>query len=32
VDGSDLYVYGKVVAVGSEMKGDTVKGSWARRG
>lgn len=32
VDGSVLYVYGRVVAVGNEMNGDTVKGIWASRG
>ena len=26
VDGSVLYVYGRVVAVGKEIKGETVKG------
>lgn len=32
VDGMGLYVYGRVVAVGNEMNGDTVKGIWASRG
>lgn len=32
VDGSGLYVYGRVVAVGSEMKGETVRGIWASSG
>ncbi len=27
VEGSDLYVYGSVVAVGRLMNGDTVKGT-----
>jgi len=32
VDGRGLYVYGSVVAVGSEMNGETVKGIWASNG
>ena len=32
VEGNVLYVYGSVVAVGSEMKGETVRGTWASRG
>lgn len=32
VEGRVLYVYGRVVAVGSETNGDTVNGIWARRG
>lgn len=32
MDGTDLYVYGRVVAVGKDIKGDTVKGIWARSG
>ena len=32
VDGRGLYVYGSVVAVGSEMNGETVKGIWASKG
>ena len=32
VEGNDLYVYGSVVAVGNEMNGDTVSGTWASNG
>ena len=32
VEGRDLYVYGSVVAVGSDTNGDTVRGTWARSG
>lgn len=32
VEGSVLYVYGRVVAVGREMKGETVRGTWASSG
>ena len=32
VDGSVLYVYGSVVAVGKETNGETVSGTCARRG
>lgn len=32
MDGRGLYVYGRVGAVGSEMKGETVRGTWERRG
>lgn len=32
VDGIDLYVYGNVVAVGSEMNGETVNGICASNG
>lgn len=32
VEGNGLYVYGRVVAVGKEMKGDTVNGIWASKG
>lgn len=32
VDGIVLYVYGRVVAVGREMKGETVKGICASNG
>lgn len=32
VEGSVLYVYGRVVAVGSEMKGETVRGTCASSG
>ena len=32
VDGRGRYVYGRGVAVGKEMNGETVKGIWARRG
>lgn len=32
VAGTVLYVYGRVTAVGREMKGETVRGTWASRG
>jgi hypothetical protein len=32
VEGSCLYVYGRGVGVGNDRKGDTVRGTWARRG
>lgn len=32
VEGKALYVYGSVVAVGSDMNGDTVRGICARYG
>ena len=32
VEGRVLYVYGKVVAVGRDTNGDTVRGTCARRG
>lgn len=32
VDGKGLYVYGRVVAVGNEMNGETVRGICASRG
>ena len=32
VDGSGLYVYGRVGGLGSDMNGETVRGICARRG
>jgi hypothetical protein len=32
IEETDLYVYGSVTEVGRLMKGETVSGTWARRG